>query len=256
MCYDVQALTKLKEIYAQRRTSDIAQKQAIEIQFEQLELKPLFHASGFSHPNLLVFTDEAPLTPQLFHWGLIPFWVKDEAKGKILSNKTLNARGETIFEKPAFRAAAKSRRCLVMIDAFYEHRHFNGKTYAYRIQLKDDQPMVLAGLWEVWYKGDSPLYSFSIVTTKANPLMAQIHNNPKLAEPRMPVILPEGIEEQWLQPIQEKADQELVQQLIHPYPHSELTYHTVGKLRGKAAVGNQKEVLNNIDYPELEPIAM
>ena len=252
MCYDVQALTKLKEIYAQRRTKNTDQQQKLQLQFEQHSpINPIYHASGFTHPNLLVFTDEAPMVPQFFQWGLVPFWVKNENQAKTISNKTLNARGETIFEKPAFRAAAKSRRCLVMIDAFYEHHHFSGKTYPYRIQLKNDQPMVLGGLWELWNKGDQMLYTLSIVTTKANAAMAKIHNNPKLAEPRMPFIIPEGLEDEWLKPIKDKADQEMVQSLIEPYPANELTFYTVGKLRGKTAVGNQASILNEIFYPEL-----
>lgn len=255
MCYDVQALTKLKEIYAKRRTNDLAKQQAIEIMFdEQQGIAPLYHASGFSHPYLPVFTNEAPYVPQVYHWGLIPFWVKDGAKAKIISNKTLNARGETMFEKPAFRAAAKYRRCLVMIDAFYEHRHFKGKTYAYRIQLKNDEPMVVAGLWELWEKEGKMIYSVAIVTTKANEIMSKIHNNPKLAEPRMPVILPKEIENEWLKPVSDKADQELIKALIQPYPDGELAYHTVGKLRGKSALGNQPEVLAPVEYPQLEPI--
>ena len=251
MCYDVQALTKLREAYAKRRAKDTTSAAQIQEELGQYEgLPPLFHSSGFSHPDLLVFTNEAPYHPRLFNWGLVPFWAKDEAKARQISNKTLNARGETIFDKPSFRAAARHRRCLVMIDGFFEHHHFNGKTIPFRISLKNDEPMVLAGLWEKCTIDGKVRHTVSIVTTRANSLMAKIHNNPKIAEPRMPVILPKEVEDQWLKPIHDQADRDLLLELLLPYREDMLDYHTVRKLRGKQAVGNKPEVLEPHPYPD------
>ena len=255
MCYDVQALTKLREAYAKRRGHDEASIAEIEAELEEYDGVPsLFHASGFTHPDLLVFTNQAPYKPQFFSWGLIPFWMKDEKKAVQLSNRTLNARGETIFEKPSFRQAAQKRRCLVMIDSFYEHHHYGGQTYPFRIKLRNDEPMVLAGLWEKWIHNGSTKHTVSIVTTQANPLMAKIHNNPKLPQPRMPLILPKEIEDKWLAPIEDEADKQLIQELIQPYDEAELEYHTVGKLRGKGAVGNRPEVLEVHQYEGFEDV--
>ena len=92
-------------------------------------------------------TNEKPLQPQLFHWGLIPAWVKDNQTAQTIVNQTVNARGETIFEKPAFKSSAKNKRCIVYVDAFYEHHHANGKTYPFRIAMN---------------KGRRPLYSSEI----------------------------------------------------------------------------------------------
>lgn len=115
-------------------------------------------------------------------------------------NNTLNARGETIFEKPSFRTSAKNHRCIIYVAGFYEHHHYNNKTYPFFIYRKDAQPMALAGLWSEWKNPDTGgrLNTFSIVTTKGNKMMARIHNNPKLKEPRMPVILPSELEDEWL----------------------------------------------------------
>ena len=250
MCYDVQALTKLREAYAKRRAKDPETAAQIELELNQYEgLPPIYHASGFTHPDLLVFTNEAPFQPQFFNWGLIPFWSKDAAKARQLSNRTLNARGETVFTKPSFRAAAKHRRCLVMIDSFFEHHHTGGQTIPFRIRLKNDEPMVLAGLWEKCTLDGQERRTVSVVTTRANPLMARIHNNPKLPQPRMPVILHKEVEDQWLAPLTDKADQEMLQDLLIPYDEEFLEYYPVPRLRGKEAVGNDPAVLQPVEYP-------
>ncbi len=251
MCYDVQALTKLKEIYAKKRVPRQGQlfedvKQSLE---EMDDFNPIYHTTGFDHPKLLVFTNEAPYQPQLFQWGLIPFWVKDQKQAQQISNKTLNARGETIFEKPAFRHAAKNKRCLVFIDAFYEHHQYGNQKIPFRVALKNGAPMILAGLWSKWNDEDGfTKNTFSIVTAKGNDLMAKIHNNPKIKGPRMPLILENDKIDIWLSPIRDKADQELVTGIINPIPESDLTYHPVGTLRGKSRIGNIKQVIEPKDY--------
>ena len=101
-------------------------------------------------------------------------------------------------------------------------------------------PWALAGLWNEWTDPETGeiLNTFSIVTTEGNPMMAEIHNNPKMAGPRMPVILPDGLEDAWLEPYRDELDQKQLEELLRPYPESELAAHTVGKLRGKDAVDN------------------
>jgi len=255
MCYDVESLEFNSLRLAIRRTSDPDEKERLQQKLQKLypAYKPYYHISGFAHPKLLVFTDANPFEPQLFQWGLIPFWVKDEKTANTIVNQTLNARGESIFEKPSFRNAAKNKRCLIYVNAFYEHQHFNGKTYPYRITMKDESPMILAGLWEEWVNKDTGeiVPSFTIVTTKANGLMSKIHNNPKLDGPRMPVILTQENQNDWLKPIHTGADKKAIEALIQPLDEDLLKAYTVGKLKGKAALGNTPEIREETVYPEL-----
>lgn len=245
MCYDVQA-----KLEAQLKRAKRKGYQDLIKEFEK-ELETYYHVSGFAHPRLIIYTHEEPFTPIIATWGLIPFWVKDNAQKIKLWNNTLNARGESIFEKPSFRNSANSKRCLLLIDGFYEHHHQNGKTYPYFITRKDKEPLTIAGLWDEWLDKETGeiIKSFSIVTTKANELMAKIHNNPKLREPRMPLIVSNDIEDSWLNSTTNKDD---IIKLIQPYPTIELTAHTVKRLRGKDYPGNVPEISDEFEYEELK----
>lgn len=124
----------------------------------------------------------------MLRWGLIPFWARDERIGY----KLINARAETVAEKPSFRAAFRARRCLVVADGFYEWRKLpEGGKQPYRITPSGGGLMAFAGLWERWDKGDAPVESCTIVTTTAAPGIAHIHG-------RMPVILPVEAHQSWL----------------------------------------------------------
>ncbi len=255
MCYDVAVMTKKRLDYARKRAEDPETIRELEEEFEKQfpDYPKLYHSSGFAHPYLPCFTHEKPFKPQPLYWGLVPFWAKDGKGAMQIANKTLNARSESMFEKPAFRDAAKQRRCLIYIDHFYEHHHHKGKTYPYLIKLKNDEPIILGGLWSEWInKGSGEiLSSCAIVTTAANELMAEIHNNPKLEGPRMPLILPREMQDKWLQPVEEKLDQEQIMALAQPFDAAEMEAYPVGRLRGKNAVGNEPAVLEKVDYAEL-----
>lgn len=151
-----------------------------------------------------------------FVWGLIPAWAKDPGIG----NRMINARAETLAEKPSFKAAYRRRRCLVLADGFYEWRKNpdKSKTPVY-IQLESKEPFAFAGLWEVWHspQGDEVL-SCTIITTEPNEFMAKIHN-------RMPVILPRAAYEQWLDPAEQKPER--LQSLLKPYPAQEMAAYAV-----------------------------
>ena len=114
--------------------------------------------------------------------------------------------------------------------------------------------MALAGLWSIWKnpKTNGILKTFTIVTSKANPLMSKIHNNPKLEGARMPCILNDSSEDLWLQSIENDADIQNHQNLIQPYPEDQLKAFTVNKLRGKGYLGNVEEVTHKIVYQDLE----
>lgn len=258
MCYDVAQVLDRKIKYARHRKDDPDYIKELEEKLEkwQRERGPKYHASGFAHPELLVFTNEQPYEPKACVWGLIPGWVKDKATATKLYNQTLNARGETIFEKPAFRNAAKNKRCLIYVDGFFEHHHLEGKTYPFYVTMKDGSPVVLAGLWEEWVDTETGeiIPTVSIVTTHANKIMEKIHNNPKAEGPRMPVILPRDRQDEWLAPCKTDADKQRLQQLLLPFSEHEMSYHTVAKLRGKEAIGNVAGALEKREYAELSSL--
>ncbi|MEZ4921854.1 MAG: SOS response-associated peptidase [Crocinitomicaceae bacterium] len=254
MCYDIKSQLQTQLKYAKRYTPELvpAILEDLKPYMDQHELD-IFHASGFSHPKLLIYTNDDPHKPVLAQWGLIPHWTKDKDSAFKFWNNTLNARAETIFEKPSFRDSAKSKRCLIVVDGFFEHHHLKSKTYPYYISRKDEQPITLAGLWSEWVdKSTGELFkTFTIVTTKGNEMLAKIHNNPKLEEPRMPVIIEDRNENSWLNI--ENSEQE-VQLLFEPFDNNKLHAHTVHKLRGKESLGNvpevtKLEVYDNLDIP-------
>tara|TARA_R110002110_G_scaffold131569_1_gene312459 strand:- start:923 stop:1687 length:765 start_codon:yes stop_codon:yes gene_type:complete len=253
MCYDIKASYEAQLKRAKRRGDLTAVEEILEklIPFTDL---PIHHASGFSHPELLIYTGESPEFPYVATWGLVPPWVKDEEQQKKFWNSTLNARGETIFEKPSFRQAAKTHRCIIYIDGFYEHHHFNKKIYPFFIQRKDENPIALAGLWSEWINPETNgrMNTFTIVTVEANSMMTKIHNNPKIKDPRMPLILPEELEDQWLMSIDDDLDKQQIQDLIQSYPEDKLKAHTVSKLRGKEYAGNVKTISDLVVYEDLE----
>ncbi|MDZ7847599.1 MAG: SOS response-associated peptidase [Owenweeksia sp.] len=255
MCYDVAYQTKRTLDYARKRSYDAETIAELEDKWEKVRhIQPVrFHVSGFSHPYLLGYTNEEPFNPEPMYWGLVPFWAKGEKAAMQMANKTLNARGETIFEKPAFRESAKKRRCLIMVDHFYEHHHHQGKTYPFLIKLKNNEPLILAGLWSEWVNKSTGeiLKTASIVTTRANELMAKIHNNPKLSEPRMPLMLRQDDQDSWLGLEGNVANQEDLKPLIAPYEVSEMTAYPVQKLRGKNAVGNEAQAMEKFHYEGL-----
>ena len=259
MCYGVKARTEMSLRIAKSRGNTVAAERLAQLLNPFPEFDHHF-ANGFDHPQMVVYTDTAPREPQLSIWGLVPSWVKDDAQRKQLWNHTLLARGETMFDKPAFRTSAKSKRAIVHVEGFYEHHHFGKRTYPYFIQLRDRDHFALAALWEQWKDHESGelLHTFSIVTTEADELMRRIHNNPKANGPRMPLILTEEEENQWLAPIGSPADETAIKALIKPYPADALLAYPVRPLLGKAGAGNSPTASVAFEYPELllaDPLA-
>lgn len=164
---------------------------------------------------IAVITNDEPHALNLMRWGLIPSWAKDLSIG----NKMINARGESVAEKPAFRAAFKRRRCLIPSDGFFEWRADGGKKTPLFIHMQDHELFAMAGLWEVWYGPDGEeLRTCTIITTEPNEFMANIHN-------RMPVILRREDYATWLS--DEKTPPDVLQSLIKPYPAEAMTAYEV-----------------------------
>ncbi len=152
----------------------------------------------------------------LLRWGLVPSWAKDEKIGY----KMINARAETVAEKPAYRAAFKRHRCLIPATGFYEWQQSDGKQ-PYNIRRKDAAPFALAGLWEHWEREGTVIESCTIVVTEANELMRRIHE-------RMPVILHPKDYDLWLDP--EVGDRERLLPLLIPYADEDLEMYPVSKM--------------------------
>ncbi|TLP75441.1 SOS response-associated peptidase [Maribacter sp. ACAM166] len=250
MCYDIK--TSLgAQLKRATRNLDLKAIEEISEKLAPLTDLPLYHASGFSHPKVLIYTNEDSFYPTVATWGLIPHWVKNLEQQQKIWNSTLNARVETIFEKPAFRDAANEKRCIVYVDGFYEHYHYNNEVYPFFIKQKNKEPLALAALWSEWINPQhgGAIKSFSIVTTIGNEIMGKIHNNPKLNEPRMPLILAEDMESQWLA-VNDTIENEL-KLLVKNHSSVVLKAHTVSKLRGKSYSGNVSEISDYVKYKEL-----
>jgi putative SOS response-associated peptidase YedK len=155
---------------------------------------------------------------QRLRWGLIPSWAKEQSMGARL----INARAETVAEKPAFRRAFKRQRCLVVADGFYEWQRQNGKKQPYYFRLSNGKPFGFAGLWEEWQSSEQErIKSCTILTTQANELLQMVHD-------RMPVILQQESYDLWLDP--QVHDVELLQPLLYPYPSEAMTSYPVTTL--------------------------
>lgn len=169
--------------------------------------------------NVMVVPNNTAGHVSFFRWGLIPSWAKDLEIG----NRLINARAETLAEKPSFRAAYLRRRCLILADGFYEWQAISGskaKQPMY-IQLATKKPFAFAGLWELWRPDDTPILSCTIITTAPNALLAPIHN-------RMPVILPPEAYALWLDPAEQKPA--ALTHLLKPYPADLMAAYPVSRL--------------------------
>jgi putative SOS response-associated peptidase YedK len=169
---------------------------------------------------ILAIPNDGNAAADFFVWGLIPSWAKDPTIG----SRLINARAETLGEKPAFRGAYKYRRCLIPSDGFFEWKQEPGSKLKtpHWIHLQSQLPFALAGLWETWQSPDGGLIkSATIITTEPNSLMAQLHN-------RMPVILHPNKYDQWLDTTAQRP--ESLQNLLVPFPAEEMAAHPVSTL--------------------------
>ncbi len=169
----------------------------------------------------------APQTERQFRflrWGLIPSWSIDATIGARL----INARAETVAEKPSFRSAFRHRRCLIPADGFYEWQRQDGQKQPFYFHLQDHQPFAFAGLWEQWQSPDGKvLETCTILTTAANEILEPVHN-------RMPVILPPEDYNTWLDPELQTASQ--LQPLLRPYPSDQMVAYPVSRAVNRTSV--------------------
>lgn len=212
MCYNVKVSVtrkKLEERAKAKAPKDLPDK---------LEFNTI---SGFAHPRLPIVTSEEPDTIELTEWGLVPNWVNNEQAAAEMRNATLNARAETLFDKPSFKSIVK-KRCLIFINGFYEWQTIATKTKRtekkpFYIHLKSQDIFTLGGLYDEWVNVPTGEIKrgFSIITVPANPLMEVIHNTKK----RMPFILNPQQEANWLNPSLSQSD---IKELMQPYTEEDM----------------------------------
>lgn len=192
------------------------------------DLRPNYNVTP--QQNVLAILNETPKELSLVHWGLIPSWAK-EVNTKY---SMINARAETITEKPAYRGIIKRRRCLIIADSFYEWKKVDGRKYPHRIMLKDESLFSFAGVWDHWENDGKEVNSCSIITTAPNKMMGRIHD-------RMPVILDKESENEWLSDL--TIDR--VIKLLKSYDDRDMKAYEVSKLVNSPA---------NNDPAVLEPV--
>ncbi len=226
MCYTAASNLKKKEIETR-----------FQVQMEDAEYTPYYSVSAFLYPKLPVICSDHQDEAKLIRWGLIPHWVKSHDQLKDIRMQTLNAKCETIFEKPSFRTLASRKKCCVIVNGFFEWQT-NGKAkQPYFIYLKNHEPFAFGGLWDEWADIETGeiIRTFSVITTPANPMMEKIHN----VKLRMPLILEPGKERDWLNTV----DRESTQQFLHPFPEQLMDAHKVSKLvSGRSGDPNVPEV--------------
>ncbi|WP_252312982.1 SOS response-associated peptidase [Sinobaca sp. H24] len=148
-------------------------------------------------------------------WGLVPSWSKDPSVG----HKMINARAETVDEKPSFKKLLERRRCLVVADSFYEWKKEGKEKQPYRIMLNEERIFTFAGLWDRWEGEEETITTCTIITTEANELMQDLHH-------RMPVIIPKSRREAWLHPNTSKTE---VKAMLEPFDSGQMTAYPVSR---------------------------
>ncbi|WP_409304440.1 SOS response-associated peptidase [Peribacillus sp. SCS-155] len=198
---------------------------------EQLELIPRYNIAP-GQDILAIKSEGGSKEAALMRWGLIPGWANDPKIGY----KMINARAESVDEKPTFKGLIKSNRCIIIADGFYEWKRDGERKQPYHIQLKDKEPFAFAGLYSKWNSGGKAIYTCTIITTEANELMEGIHH-------RMPVILNREDEETWLD--NHELDHNQLQKLLVPFESSEMMSYPISTIVNNAR-NEGKEIINSL----------
>lgn len=187
--------------------------------------RPSYYYHAFSLPELPIICSSSPDKIKLLKWGLVPAWVKTTDDANVIRYKTFNARAESIDKKPSFSAPFKSKRCIVPVKGFFEWQHVEKKRIPWYIYNSENEIMSLAGVYDDWIENNTGevFSTFSIITTYANSLMAEIHNSAR----RMPVVLDKSQENSW---IDVSVPLENALGILKPCPSEILKAHTIGPL--------------------------
>lgn len=205
-----------------------------------------FMVGGFEHPVLPVMLESSL---KMCSWGLIPNNNKIEnwESAQHYRKLTLNARAESIFEKPSYKDNIRQHRCLLPVSGFYEWRNFNGRKYPYYIYPEGANSFLIGSVYDSWLDKSTGIThtSFSMVTTAANGMMETIHNDKK----RMPLILSTQNAQLWLQPQLQKPD---IEALMQPYDEHYMRSHTISNRANNVKLDrNYADIMKPFYYPEL-----
>lgn len=195
------------------------------------EIQPSYNIAPTHQVLSIVGTEEGRKAGYL-QWGLVPSWAKDPKIG----SKMINARSETVDDKPSFKRLLTRRRCLIVADSFYEWKRLSGGKQPYRITVNDGRPFTFAGLWDRWEHDGQKLVTCTILTTKPNKLMQSIHD-------RMPVILQDNEQAQWIDPLID--DKNFLKNLLVPLDSSIMKAYPVSKKVNNPA-NNDKSLIEPI----------
>ena len=198
-----------------------------------INYKPIYNAAPMQYIPAIVHSNEGNRLGEL-RWGLVPNWAKDDKIG----SKMINARAETITERPSFNRLITSRRCIIPADGFYEWQQLGGAKQPYRIVMKNADLFSFAGLYDIWADADgNKLATSTIITTEPNSLMAEIHN-------RMPVIIGREDEAEWLD--RENTDVSALLRLLRPYDANKMRAYPVSYAVGNVR-NNFAELLEEVN---------
>jgi putative SOS response-associated peptidase YedK len=205
-----------------KNLKELAERFSASVSSESTPTAPRYNIAPTQ--NVIVVSDDGQRHLQQMRWGLIPSWAKDPAIG----NRMINARAETLSEKPSFRAALKKRRCIIPADGFYEWQKLGKVKQPVHIVLKSREPFGFAGLWEHWKSPEGEeILTCTIITTEANELLKTVHD-------RMPVILTREAEGMWLDPKIQEPEQLLP--LLKQYPPEAMEHYPVSRQVNSPAV--------------------
>jgi putative SOS response-associated peptidase YedK len=198
----------------------------------KLNLNPSYNI--FPNKEFPVIYRKSTNTIELMKWGLVPFWAKEFN----VKNQMINARSETLLEKPSFRNLIKNKRCMIPSNGFYEWKKISDKKIPYFISLKDHELFSFAGLYDIWVDSSGKEYkTFTIITTESNSLMSEIHN-------RMPVILKQEYEEIWLDENILKI--EMLLDIFKPYNSSNMDVYQISNFVNNPT-NDYKELINPLN---------
>jgi putative SOS response-associated peptidase YedK len=212
---------------------------------DKYRYEPSYYYHAFAFPEIPAICSDDPGKARLLRWGLIPAWTKTAEDAREIRLKTFNARAESVNSKPSFSSSLSSKRCLIPVRGFYEWQHVGSKKIPWYIYHAGNEIFALAGLYSEWSPPDSreTQHTFSIITTEANKLMADIHNSKK----RMPVILDRDNEKKW---IDEKLAPAEALNMLRPSPSEILKACTIGPLvNDRTANRNTPEVIKPYTWP-------
>lgn len=211
-----------------------------------------YYINGFNHSACAVLAQGQPDEIVEMEWGLIPRWVKTEEQAKESAKRCLNAKSETIFELNSFRGCIKKQKCLIIADSFFEWRHITTKLkIPYRIGVRNSEdeftPFTLGGIYDRWTNPETGEVkdTFAIITTPANSVMEIIHNSKK----RMPLIIPDELQLEWLS----TTDEEAIKKLMSPLEAEKMIAYPITKtITDRDADKEVPELVMAGDYTEVQ----